>query len=629
MKAFLHLIVIAFIFVFTSCDKKDGHIEADKNNTGILFQLAGVSDYDKEELLASTKGDVNTAQNISMEEVAVDNNISLFVSSETNAITSSNKNNKIAATSLMGENIRYRVLIYEKDGSNWKFFKHHDVTSGSNNPANNTVALPLNKEYKWVAYSYGETTDITDTPPATGTSSTIPYNIQTRHNSPTLYCPGNTFTNNASTMTQTVLFTHKTSKIEVLVDTRGLFADNGAFVKNITSLSADILAQNKITTTALNLFTGTLDANHQVAAGFNVDKPITINTNLVDIDGFRKPQTYSSAKSSSDAIYTSLAPNAANFSVKIKELSVLRSKGFTSDADVDTTATGNIADGTTGSLINSLDDQKTASFSSTTTSNTVGKLLKLNIRFGDSGVLLKNRYWAKGNLYFKTTGSGANVRGEYRIDRVRKRSTAFRTAATAHRHYYWRYNMLYPYSMTQTVADEAYPGDACARLHPLGVWRTPTKADFRDQLVNSSSAVLTPNNSTPLTFQRYFDGVSNPTVPAANNHLVIRIGTGVESATNKYLYMTGSGFYVSNTGVLRGPAEASAQGIEMNTLNNPGLGNWGFKVLFSSGSVGQRRYTLIGPENTNTIPNTYQMNDGYWNAFGKDSGHALRCVRNL
>ena len=121
-----------------------------------------------------------------------------------------------------------------------------------------------------------------------------------------------------------------------------------------------------------------MDANHQIATGYNVDKALTMNTNLVDIDGFQRPQTYTSAKSSSNTIYTSRAPNAANFSVKIKRLSVLRSIDFITDSDVDTTL--NLTDVSTGAITSAND--KTATFSSSTSSNTVGKLLQLNFRFG-------------------------------------------------------------------------------------------------------------------------------------------------------------------------------------------------------------------------------------------------------
>src|SRR5690606_21603123 len=103
----------------------------------------------------------------SMEKFDLGDN-TLFVSSETNSLASNsskknalNSSNKIAATTLMPINTVYRVLIYEKSGNNWSFYKHLDITSGKNNPANNSIALVLNKDYRWVAYSYG-TSSIAD-----------------------------------------------------------------------------------------------------------------------------------------------------------------------------------------------------------------------------------------------------------------------------------------------------------------------------------------------------------------------------------------------------------------------------------------------------------------------------------
>lgn len=624
------ILLFVTLLTFFSCKKQDNGIENNQNKNQIRFNIGGITNFEQENLFATTR---NTDHSIVENTNGYSNEIDLgdntmFVSSETSALgnLSSPKDvmlsrEKSASTSLMGINVVYRVLIYERSGGNWAFYTHKDIVSGKNDPPNNTVQLVLGSQYKWVAYSYG-TTSITDTPPTKG-STTFPI-IQTKHDSPTLYCPGGEFENTASVTTQTVLFTHKTSKLEVVVDTRGLFADNGAFVKNITSASANLLPQGKVTTTTLNLQSGTLGTSHTIATGFNVAKPLTIDTDLEDVDGFLRPQTYQSAKVSSTPVYTSLAPNAANFSVTLNQLSVTRSVGFANDADSDSTT--NIGDGATSTLITA-SNALTNAFSSSTTSNTVGKLLRLNFRLGDKGVLLNGTYWSKGNLYFRTTGgSGSALRGEYRIDRVRKRSTGFKNSSTAHRHYYWRYNKLYPFNIIpHTNNNNAANGDPCTRLHPRGVWRTPNRQDYIN-IVQPSTGVTSPSPSpASLSFQRYWDGVSPiPTTNAASNsHLVIRVAP-ISAPSTEGLFLNAIGHLLDSNNLLQVPTQGGSPGLDMNTLNNPFVNEWGFKVYFTT-TVNSNRFSFITTNGGQSA--TFDFNLAS-QRFGTGSGHSVRCVRN-
>ena len=157
------------------------------------------------------------------------------------------------------------------------------------------------------------------------------------------------------------------------------------------------------------------------------------------------------------------------------------------------------------------------------------------------------------------------------------KSLAFKEESTSPKQFYWRYNKLYPFSLSNPTPNGVNEGDACVRLHPRGVWRSPTKADFIN-LVNSSTAINSPTSS--LDFDRYWDGVST-TTSTSNNHLVIRIGTGQESATNRFLYLNAIGFYFGDSQNRGTSAQNDHFGIEINILNPPYLGNWGFNVYSS------------------------------------------------
>ncbi|MFD2600175.1 hypothetical protein ACFSQ3_14550 [Sphingobacterium corticis] len=591
-------IFIAFTFsIAVSCQKSND--ESTLGESEITFQLNGIDD-GEEEIIKFTSNNQNRNQRNSInaphvvEEASVEDldlSTSLIVSSELNRIESSfdsessklkfASNAKRAAINPMPVGRQFRVLIYEQSGSEWRFVTHVDFVSATGNQGK-TIKLVMDKTYRWVAYSYDSSDPIVDPLPQVG-STAVP-TINTQSSQPTLYSSGGQFVNTATTATQYILFRHKTSKVEVVVDARGMFDQTGRYVTDIPLLSARLASNSggiaRLTTATLDLFTGQLSSQT-----LHSPSGIALNfTNLNSINGRDIANTYSSAKISTNPVYTALAPQQANFSATLNSVDVTESGGFADDGAI--TQSGN----RTRTLITGT-GQLTRTFASTTTDNSVGRVLRLNFRFAHRGVRVGNNFWATGGLYFEDS--------EYRIDRARTTSIAFKQNSTAPRQFYWRYGKRYPHqtgtTSWTTIAPVDNPiGDPCSFMQPRGMWRTSTTADLSDV----SGRTRTRSGT------------------GANNLVVYYAATDANPPTDySRLYLHGYG-YINPSLNLVPAATNNAHGIHLNSFSTTTpapIQNPDNNPTYSGLRIG---FTDTG------------NNIEYPSSFGMTSSHTVRCVRS-
>ncbi|MFD2744716.1 hypothetical protein ACFSQ6_15060 [Sphingobacterium populi] len=604
-KLFSPPIFATLLFLtFMSCQKTSNEKELIQDETEVTFELNGVDDAQERAAMLSHNPErrVNststpTTSHHTVEDTKVedfDMSTTLMVSSELDRIESSwdsespkttfSSSAKRAAIVPMPAGRQFRILIYEQSGTEWRFVTHTDFVSAADNQGK-TVKLIMDKTYRWIAYSYDSTDPITDAVPQIG--STVAPTISTRPNQPTLYSSGGQFTNTANTATQYILFRHRTSKVEVVVDTRGMFDIMGRYVTDISSLNAQLTSTiggvGKLTTATLDLFTGQLsNQTPHNAAG------VALNfANLDDINGSDLPHNYSSAKISTNSLYTALSAQQANFSVTINSANITESGGFADDAAI-------VQTGTRARALVAPTAPRTATFTSGTADNSVGRVFRVNFRFAHRGVLMGNNYWASGALYFRDN--------EYRIDRVRFISTAFRQASNAPREFYWRYGKRYPHQTGTTAPFVTIPplnnpiGDPCSFMQPRGIWRTSTRADQND-----------------------LAGRPRTRAGAGAQNLVVYFPSTDAAPPNEYafLYVNGMGYYSGGNPSFTPPQTNNQHGVHMNSLsmtNPPPLQNPnnqtynGLIVAFPANATSR----MVNPSTP----------------FGMTASHTVRCVRN-
>ena len=429
----LSLYLIALITLcFTACKSEDSVHEQQIAKTQVSFVLNGITDATEGPLLSNVQKIASTAKsrtaapaakvreslgNFDWELSAASSNIQ-HIKKTANVKSSSSALKKVAATrTSMPNGRKYRILFYELSGGQ-EIYRHTEEVEVSTNPF--TISLAANAQYKWYAYSYN---DVNAVPLPTDLSDpTIP----TRTNAPLLFDQGQ-FTNDVATERIEIEFEHKISKIEVMVNGTGVFANS------ISSLQAKYV--NVPLTTH----------NFSIKSGAVVGNSIsTVNSNdAITFSNYGTPAA-ANIKISTNELYTSTA--LAQVSVQFNELTINKT-------------------GVNSQLISS-SSPRTATIAGFV--NPIGNIRRAHVNLLYKGGVIGDKTWAEGNLYYDSTDPS----NPYKF------ADPVSNGQTAACNHYWNWNTELPRSMTGAALTPV--GDPCAKVYPANAWRTPSRADFAD-----------------------------------------------------------------------------------------------------------------------------------------------------
>lgn len=342
------------------------------------------------------------------------------------------QNGKFAATTPVANGIKYRLLIYRINNGQEVFVESPEITTST---TRYKTILYAGVTYKYYAYSYNQTSSV---PLPSNTNNP---QIPNKSDAPLLVATGQ-FTVGTSDNNIRLVFQHKTSKMQIKVDTRGIFANN------ITALDLTIVRATS-TVRNYNLRTGAYDSN------------VLSTNNFTNVPATFVNDGSPSVRLSTNAMYTSEA--APTINTRINNLTVTVSS----------------------SSRNLINPTAPANANFTTFPNNVGTIKQALISVKNTEAVLPPGSWAGGNLYYDAAET--DPRFKYKFGRSE-------TAATVHNcNYYFNWNTLLPRSEAQTTSEvTAYgTGDPCRLVYPAGTWRTPSYTDFYS-LIGGASPTIYP-----------------------------------------------------------------------------------------------------------------------------------------
>jgi len=328
---------------------------------------------------------------------------------EGNALPLGNK--LLAATQAMGPNIKYRILLYDATNN---LVVNTVATSG----VNPQIQIYANRKYTWYAFSVNET------------GGTVP-NINSAGiiakseiaNKDVLYASGSINTINGANYLD-VTFKRNTARIQVKLDTRGLFGT----IDNATSIS---VLKNSGNTNVIQIG----DLNIKTGAYSNlVNTSPVLASSMTAVSG----TPTSTVKIANFYTVNTTAIAANSFKIRLNTLKV------------------------------GLDDTRVRTFAPNLTYNysnaytpAIGSTYALNIRLIESPVKVNGVLWARSNLVY----NGSHM------DRYRLKSNPGGSSSATRDTEFWNWK-------STTPGGAAGNFDACASVYPAGTWRMPTKAEW-------------------------------------------------------------------------------------------------------------------------------------------------------
>lgn len=438
MKKISCLLIVLPFYLFIGCTKeKTDRVEEvgiEDGTTAILVSVGGIEEdgviLNAKASLNTNTGSSPTVGEVLSHEEGFDSRISTgeFVHTPVNIIKVNNYvtgNSDLVRAAKMEDNIIYHLMIYRAVDNVIVWNKQMKSAEQIKIKADAGV------NYKWIAYSYN--TELgTDLPAISALSSP---NIAMGQNKDFLYASGDITPNPLVITPLRIVFSHKTARIAVELNTLGMFANLN---------SADIAIDNQLKTRNFNVIEGTSNGNQTVVASAST-------TSFIRYPGY----TYDDRKVA--YFYTTDFTEIPTLTVKLKS--------FTIGLDAHAVAQGQstrVFSGLTSTFSTSKfipEEAKSKLFridlieSPVTTTNNATALS------GTTCCAITTK-WARANLYYV---EGHNP---YRFHHLNQQTSDANT--------YFAVGSSVP----RKFASSSSMGDPCELVYPAGIWRTANTYDY-------------------------------------------------------------------------------------------------------------------------------------------------------
>ena len=528
-KKLINIIPLLFLFVLSSCSKKETIIDGGRKQN-LNFEIKGIEEFDNSsaEIIASKDRTKSTNEYLASKPKVkekfshngLEAEVELFEMTATdmdnkltsNAMHENDKlknvqNKKYMNSSPLSSGTTYRVLVYDNSGN---LVGTINGTSG-NTPS--SLDVNYNETYHWYAYSFNQNTAL----PAVDNIATTP-TIELSQSTGLLYDSG--------TITPTVLgnnkvevtFKRRLSWIQLIIDSRGTFAPLIASGLRITT--------NNLNTSTFNIKQNTY-SNRTIVQGV-----IEGSNTFTQLDQITTKDSVYTAD-----IYASDDGRNDDFSINLNK--ILLKLDYLDGANNANREFNNI------------------NYNFNFKPNP-GKKYIVRVRLVESGVLIDGTTWARGNLYYTWGDNGfrfrhsniypynstlypwkiKNEEDDYDIFNQNNNNLAYsdhKNRATE----FWNFKTNIPYVGDQLyneikienglVTDNSYnipfagkgyfyenipgkgtqyyasipEGDPCALVYPYDKWRLPTKVEAEKLItqlnLNSNKTTITDNNNQRYT----------------------------------------------------------------------------------------------------------------------------------
>lgn len=430
------LVVLGVLFlVVLACSSRDENVSNGANagnpeGTFISFNISGITEegntYDIMHASVNKLADISIKSIASgtVNQIVSTDDFDAVISAEgSQAISENSRPNAslaniyagaaAATNTQMAVGTKYRLLIY----NNNVLIKNIDATAGT---AIN-VTVDAGKQYKWYVISTNDTTT-----PAVDTTTGIVSGTALA-NKDILYNQG-VIDAQYGENTLNISFKHHTVRIEVDLDTRGMFGTISGTTSMEIGSGAGSAFNSIIKTGDLNLFTGQY-SNFQTL-------PALTAANMINKPG---------AGGTTGATKTAAFFTVNTTTIPVNNLKIKLGK-------LDLSMDNNSGRSYTNSIL---------SYNNTVLTPALGSRYNLTARLVESGVRVRGLLWARTNLQYDASQSDMY---RFRVDNdyVNPNSESE----------YWNWKSATP---TGSSADNV---DPCTKVYPEGMWRMPTSTEF-------------------------------------------------------------------------------------------------------------------------------------------------------
>ncbi|UIR54837.1 hypothetical protein LZQ00_11165 [Sphingobacterium sp. SRCM116780] len=452
IKNLIHsLIAIGLIAaVFSSCAKEsDAVVSEEQTGTALTVNIAGIEeDMGVPTKLASTgknTGSSATAPRtmITDKKLISTQDFDALVNVEgpapkqkaLKAAMGSTQTTSAAMATLMPAGIKYRILLYNAAGTT--LLRDVLATSGTNP----NIQVDGGTQYKWVAVSINSTTTV----PTVSSGKILASALA---NEDVLYASG-VVSATAGQNYLNIMLTRKSTRIQVDVDTRGLFGEITLFRSLDLGTGTGTGFQSLMKTADLDILTGNRTNSTAVAITQNV-KYITNK----DVSTGNHVKTVS--------LYTVIPTGtvvAAN-NLTVRPIFDIKMEPNVYHQPTNTNPTSRTYGNSSIYL----------KVNNTSFTPLDGELYKIGTQMIESAIKVGNISWARADLFYDTR-AGQLDRYKFRPDAVSIHWFNNTTNEDVQRRSYWNWKSLTP-------AGTAGSGDPCALVYPAGLWRMPTRPEL-------------------------------------------------------------------------------------------------------------------------------------------------------
>ncbi|MEL5902967.1 hypothetical protein AAEZ35_10965 [Elizabethkingia anophelis subsp. anophelis] len=442
IKYFTLLGVLCSVLVgINSCSSRENDVPSKEeiNGTVLRVNIAGIAenievDASPMASKSNTIAGVSSESSMTITEKMLNlNGFDALVSTEkVNYSNSGLANTAVASSSKLGTTAlglmdigtKYRLMIYNAADTNHTTpVVNIEATSGTDP----VIKIDAGKSYTWYAFSLNETGAV----PSVSNGIVAKAGLKNKN----IFYANGTLNAQYGENYLNIIFNHNTARINLAIDSRGMFGTMGSNpLKNLNVGASALLLKYG----DLNVFTGTY-SNLSAYPATDVT-PVNSYTNSVG----------SAVKEYTLYTVDNTAVPANGLKAEIVRTEIIKKDPF-GGADIKVP----MPDGTT------------IGFNNTAFTLTYNTAYKLNIRLIESGVKVGGVTWARSNLAWQADGTvqtkifDPNPSRAYRV-----------TTNNQSYYFYWGINPV---------------GDYCADVYPAGAWRMPTTTELRNTFIGRSS----------------------------------------------------------------------------------------------------------------------------------------------
>jgi len=427
-KYLLGAVLMVLVCLCSISCKKSTVEEQITTNSIVKFSVSGIRELLPQSSSSNAKG-IISKPTYEHKEFNTFETLSYF---DPSGNESSNLKNLRASTT-MAPGVRYRVELFEVDGSVEKHWRTLNLQANSMVTLADTVGVVYGKRYRWYAYSYNTNENIT-----------IPeksLNVSMGNNKDFLYATNEITINQKGNSEISIVFQRKTARLTIDVDTRGANANS------ITNLQVEF-------PTGI-IKSGVFNIQNQTVSVTDVNSSLlTLSHASFEDEGgsYRKVAYLYSASP-----ITRIGVNA--LSVEIPSIAFNVTNGLS---------------GTTNSYSETLSD---IPFNFSDVNVPIAASGSLKFDFLSRGIAFNGINWAPANLYMHDASSTHR----YRFYPHNNQTTDYRT--------FFSFGGIEPIKYTGVGGVRNTVYDVCGMVFPKDRWRTPQAADFNGMI--SSGGLVT------------------------------------------------------------------------------------------------------------------------------------------